>query len=91
MRPIEVIGMSGREDEVEIDDWMLLAEAENQDERAEAGAERGRVRPYDGLTVDFAPVADADNQDLDQVVFDAGNDSVVAYAIFPKIAELRAL
>src|ERR1035437_151241 len=43
------------------------------------------------LSVDFAPVADADDQDANEFIFDAGDDSIIADAIFPKVAKLSSL
>jgi hypothetical protein len=40
------------------------------------------------LAVDLAPVADAHDQNADKFVFDTGNNSVIADAIFPEVAEL---
>ena len=41
--------------------------------------------------VNLAPIANADDEDADEFVFDAGNNAVVADAIHPEFAEFAAL
>ena len=43
------------------------------------------------LTVNFTPIADANHQNANQLVFDAGNDSVIADAVLPEVAKFGAL
>lgn len=43
------------------------------------------------LAINLAPVANANNQDADQLVFDAGDDAVVTDSVLPKVAQVRAL
>ena len=42
------------------------------------------------LSIDFAAVADADNEDANKLIFNAGDDAVVANAILPKVAKFGA-
>lgn len=42
------------------------------------------------LTVDFAAVCDADDEDADPAVLDVGNEAVVADEVLPEVAELGA-
>jgi len=44
-----------------------------------------------GLTIDFPPVSNTNDKNADQLVLNAGNDSVVADAILPELTEFRAL
>ena len=43
------------------------------------------------LTVNFTPVADANHQNANQLIFDAGNDAVIADAILPEVTKFGAL
>ena len=44
-----------------------------------------------GLSVNCSPIAYANNQDADKLVFDACDDAVVANTVLPEVAEFRAL
>jgi hypothetical protein len=43
------------------------------------------------LSVNFAAIADFDNEYFQSAVLNIGYDSVIAYAVFPKFAQTRTL
>lgn len=44
--------------------------------------------PFNGLTVDFSPIANAHNQNAELPVFDVGDDSIVVNLVLPELAKL---